>query len=178
MTKELLTVEEASDALSKYTIAAIAQKEAYDILIKAQQEANELERRRQVSDRNRLAIAMRTQEMVEGVLAMWTQFQLFLEGFSEWQKEDARWKDRQDEILLLILTGKGNGNRARVKEFEVELTIGHTERLLTQEQSNLFELQEQASQYGGDVPLGTVNKIKRTEREIEKLQIKLDELNK
>jgi hypothetical protein len=174
----LLTVEEASDALSKYTQAAIAAKEANDLLIKVQKEANELELRRQVSDRNRLVIAMRTQEMVEGIIAMWPQFQLYLEGFSEWQKEDSRWKDRQDEILLLILTGKGNGNKARVNEFITELTASHTQRLLMQETENLYQLREQASTYGMGVPLSKLNEIKQAERTIEKLQIKLDELNK
>lgn len=175
---QFLTVEEASDALSKYTQAAIAQKEANDLLIKVQKEANELELRRQVSDRNRLAIAMRTQEMVEGVLAMWSQVQLFIEGFSEWQKEDARWKERSDEISRLILTGRGNGNKTRIAEIKNELEIEHNERLLATETENLYQLREQAALYGMGVPLSKLNEIKQAERAVEKLQAKLDELNK
>lgn len=129
---------------------------------------------RHITEPNRLRIALDTNEKVAGLLALSPQIPLFVEGFAEWQKEDARWKERVDEILLLILTGKGNGNRSRVEELKQELHRENNQRLLTQEYENLAELEGQAAQYGQmDTPLKLINAIKKSKGRIAELEEKL-----
>jgi len=196
VTSELLSVAEATSELQSVLEMGKAmgeslarENELKEALRKQQQELLDLETQRlafdkkkeedrKLAEQNRLAIAIRTNEMVEGLLALLPRAQLFIEGLTEWQKEDARWKDRMEEVSLLILTGKGNGNKARVDELKTELVISHTQRLLIQETENLYQLREQASAYGMGVPISKLNEIKQAERTVEKLQIKLDELNK
>lgn len=129
---------------------------------------------RQVADRNRLKITLDTNERVTGLAAELPQVFLAIHGLREWCREANRRLDRIDEVLLLQLTGRGNGNRTRVAELKQELEQEHTQRLLVKEYENLNELEEQAAEHGGiSVPLHITNAIKKTKRRIEELENKL-----
>lgn len=133
------------------------------------------DRTREIAERNRIKIALDTNEKVGGLAEALPQVFLTIYGLREWQKEDSRWKDRVDEILLLLLVGRGNGNKARVAELAKELDQEHNERLLAQEVQNLNELEEQAAEHGGIVnsPVKLINDIKKTKQRIKDLKAKL-----
>lgn len=129
---------------------------------------------RQVTERNRVGIAMDTNEKVAGIAAALPEVFLAIHGSREWQKEASRRLDRIDEIALIQLSGRGNDHRERVKELKQELDQEHDERLLAQEHENLQELEMQAAQYGSiDVPLKLLNQIKKTRQQIKELEEKL-----
>lgn len=129
---------------------------------------------RQVAERNRVKIGLDTNERVVGLAEALPQVFLAIHGIREWCKEATRRLDRIDEVLLLQLTGRGNGNRPRVAELKQELDHEHTQRLLVQEYENLAELEQQAAEHGGlNVPLNILNGIKKTKRRIEELEAKL-----
>jgi hypothetical protein len=130
---------------------------------------------RQVAERNRLRTALDTNEKVAGIAEALPGVFLAIYGMQEWQKEDSRWKDRVDDILLLLLTGRGNGNKARVTELKDELEREHYQRLLMQEDFNLQQLEQQAAAHGGlvNAPVKLHNDIRKTKQRIEELQEKL-----
>jgi hypothetical protein len=166
--------DEAIELLKKQIevsfVLSAEEKRKNDLAEQALKQAEIGRQSREVADRNRLKIALDTNEKVE-VLAQ--QLPLFIAGFVEWQKEDAKWKDRLDEILLLLLTGKGNGNKSRIDELKRELEQSHTEQLIVQEYENLHELENQAAQYGVDIPIRLVNQIKKSKAKIDELGRKL-----
>lgn len=129
---------------------------------------------RQVAERNRLQMALDTNERVAGLAGSLPQVFLAIHGIREWCREAGRRLDRIDEILILQLSGRGNDNKARVTELQQELQQEHNQRLLVQEYDNLRELEEQAAEYGSvDLPLSIRNQIKKTKKRIEELEIRL-----
>jgi hypothetical protein len=133
------------------------------------------DRNREIAERNRIKLALNTNEKVAGIAEALPGVFLAIYGMQEWQKEDSRWKDRVDDILLLLLTGRGNGNKARVTELKEELEREHYQRLLSQEDFNLQQLEEQVAAHGGlvNAPVKLHNDIRKTKQRIEELQEKL-----
>lgn len=133
------------------------------------------DRQREIAERNRIKIALNTNERVIGLAEQLPQVYLAIHGIREWCKEASRRLDRIDEILLIQLSGRGNGNKARVAELKDELQREHNQRLLAQEHENLQELEEQAAQYGTiDQPLKLKNSIRNTKQRIKELETKLE----
>jgi len=99
----------------------------------------------------------------------------FLLGVDESLKAIDGRLDRTDEILLIWLLGRKNGNKTRAEELQAELGRERDQGLLFQEYENLHALELQAAQYGSaDTPLKTLNQIKACRAKIEKLQARLD----
>lgn len=173
--------DEAVNLLKKQIEAQLAvaaeEKRKNDLAEQALKQA-ELDRQlRQVAERNRLKVNLDTNEKVEGLLQQLPQIFLVIHGIHEWCKEATRRLDRIDEILLIQLAGKGNGNRGRVQELKQELELEHTERLILQEHENLQELELQAAQYGIDKPIRLTNQIKKTKQKLEELERKRSKLD-
>lgn len=157
-------------------LALVAEEKRKNDLLEASLKLSQADSQvRQVADRNRIKLALNTNERVIGLAEQLPQVFLAIHGIREWCKEASRRLDRIDEILLIQLTGRGNGNRPRVAELKQELEQEHAERLLTQEYENLNELEEQAAGHGAlDTPLKLLNQIKKTKQRIQELQAKLD----
>lgn len=180
--------EEAYALLRQQIEAQLAQtaelKRQNDLAERAIAQAQADGRNREIADRNRIKLALNTNERVIGLAEALPQVFLAIHGIREWCKEASRRLDRMDEILLLQLTGRGNtrgepgagGNRPRVAELKQELEQEHAERLLVQEVQNLNELEEQAAEHGGEInsPLKLKNDIKKTKQRIVELKAKLD----
>lgn len=134
-------------------------------------------RARDTADKIKVRIALDTNEKVSGLVAQLPQVFLTIYGIQESLKEQARRQDRAEEIFLLLLTGKGNGNKQRIDELRKELSVEHLERQLLIETQNLNEIEEQIAHYGLDVPLQLVNTKRKIKEKIDELQSKLNECN-
>lgn len=168
--------DEAIELLKKQievSLAVAAEEKRKNDLAEQTLRQAEIDRQsRELAARNRLKIALDTNEKVEGVA---NQLPLFIAGFVEWQKEVSERLDRIEEILLIQLAGKTNGYKTRVEELKRELAKEHTQQLLLQEHNNLQELEIQAAQYGIDKPIRLVNQIKKSRAKIEELEKRLIE---
>lgn len=149
-------------------------KRQNDLAEAALSQAAQAETNRQIGERNRMAILVNISEQVAGLILENKKVILGQLGQEELIREMKAQIDRQDELFLILMTGRGNGNRARSEELTAELKTERTQRLLSQEYENLQELEEQAAQYGaGNAPLKTMNQIRATKRRIVELEEKL-----
>lgn len=129
---------------------------------------------RQVTERNRVGIAMDTNEKVAGIAEQLPAVFLAIHGIREWCKEASKRLDRMDEVALIQLSGRSSDHRERVAELKKELDEEHNERLLAQEYENLQELEQQAAQFGSiDQPLKLLNQIKKTRQRISELEVQI-----
>lgn len=153
---------------------AAEEKRKNDLLEAALKQSQVDAQIRQVTERNRVGIAVDTNEKVAGIAAALPEVFLSIHGSREWQKEASRRLDRIDEIALIQLSGRASDHRERVTELKKELDREHNERLLSQEYENLQELEGQAAQHGAiDIPLRLLNQIKKTRQRISELEAQL-----
>lgn len=112
-------------------------KRQNDLAEKALLLAQERDRSREVAERNRTQLLINSNEKLTGLVEMLPQVFLTIYGINEALAEIARRIDRIDEVILILLTGRGNGNKDRVEELKGEL---HRERLTRQHLKQLKSL--------------------------------------
>lgn len=163
----MLIDEEAIELLKNQIAAELAitaeEKRKNDL-------AEQALRQRDLADKIRLRTALDTNEKVAGLAQQLPEVFLTIYGIREWQKEASKRLDRIEEILLIQLAGKGNGNKSRIEELKQELQQQHTEQLIVQETQNLNELENQLAQYGLNKPLDLINSIRKTKEKIKQLE--------
>jgi hypothetical protein len=163
-------------------LAVVAEKKRQnDLAEQTLKIAADTELSRKVSERNRIKISLDTNEKASAIANELPRVFLSIYGIEESlieiRNEIDRHFGRQNEILLIILTGRGNGNKARVNELIGELKLEGVQRLLSIEMQNLQELEETAAEYGSiDTPLRIVNAIRKTKIKIEDLERKINGL--
>lgn len=129
-------------------------------------QAQEDNRNRVTSDRNKLKISLDTNEKVSGLLAQLPQVILTMHHIREWLEERDKRDERVERILLLLLS-RGRGKE--IDEAEQDLRRSQWHRQLKRHVANLNELEEQKAEHGISVPLELLNSIRKEKEAIEKL---------
>lgn len=127
-------------------------------------------RRARVAEQARLKIILDTYERIAALPDCLNRLSLAIYGIDECLREMAGRLNRIDEVILLMLSGRSNGNKARAQELRSELEQERKRGLLYQERRTLQHLEEQAAKHGLDVPVAILNQIEDTKIRIEALK--------
>ena len=167
-----LEVEQESNAIRARQLVLAEQ-----VIAQAQLDAKRLQLdaiEQRVSERRRIRTSNDTNKRIKGLEEKILKVFLTIYGIDESLNHLAEQIDRQNQVLLILMAGKGNGNAKRAAEITQDLEIDHLRFLLLQETRNLQELEGQAVQFGISVPLITVNQMRTAKNRIEDLSAKIE----
>lgn len=132
----------------------------------------ELQRQRS-AEQQRVKLAFETNDRLSGLLGGLQRAFRDIRQINKRLGEADRRAERTDDILLLLLTERSN---QKIEEAREDLEAEMAERkdiqrkLLRQHRRNLNKLQQQAANYGLDVPLHLQNEIEAEEQAIAELR--------
>lgn len=143
----------------------------------AAESLNKLERTRQAEEqRNRLwmDISESTANVVQQFPELIYQISVFnekLEGFADIIQEITDRLDRMEYGIMLLLSGRGNGNKSKAEALVRDIDRDRKQRLIDENKRVLHELKLQQAQYGRlNVPAHVVTQIEDLTEEIEQLE--------
>jgi hypothetical protein len=100
----------------------------------------------------------------------------FSEALERTRREDGQRLARLEYGLMLLLQGKGNGNRAKTKALVEDIDRDRTRRkLLERHYRALNELQVQLASYGISKPVEMVLQVEDLEKEIDRLEQEMED---